>query len=61
VGIALEMELTGEPINAQRALAANMVSKVVPHDDLRMEPPHSPTEKSAVCCPLYVVRTFWTS
>lgn len=34
VGIALEMELTGEPINAQRALAANMVSKVVPHDDL---------------------------
>jgi enoyl-CoA hydratase/carnithine racemase len=34
VGIALEMELTGEPINAQRALAANMVSKVVPHDQL---------------------------
>jgi enoyl-CoA hydratase/carnithine racemase len=34
VGIALEMELTGEPITAQRALAANMVSKVVPHDEL---------------------------
>jgi enoyl-CoA hydratase/carnithine racemase len=34
VGIALEMELTGEPISAQRALAANMVSKIVPHDDL---------------------------
>jgi enoyl-CoA hydratase/carnithine racemase len=34
IGIALEMELTGEPINAQRALAANMVSKVVPHDEL---------------------------
>jgi enoyl-CoA hydratase/carnithine racemase len=34
VGIALEMELTGEPISAQRALAANMVSKVVPHDAL---------------------------
>ena len=34
VGIALEMELTGEPIGAQRALAANMVSKVVPHDEL---------------------------
>ena len=34
VGIALEMELTGEPIDAQRALAANMVSRVVPHDDL---------------------------
>jgi enoyl-CoA hydratase/carnithine racemase len=34
VGIALEMELTGEPINAQRALAVNMISKVVPHDEL---------------------------
>ena len=28
------MELTGEPISAQRALAANMVSKVVPHGEL---------------------------
>ena len=34
MGIALEMELTGEAISAQRALAANMVSKVVPHDEL---------------------------
>ena len=34
VGIALEMELTGEPISAQRALAANMVSMVVPHGEL---------------------------
>lgn len=34
VGIALEMELTGEPISARRALAANMVSKVVPHEEL---------------------------
>jgi enoyl-CoA hydratase/carnithine racemase len=34
VGIALEMELTGEPINAQCALAVNKVSKVVPHDEL---------------------------
>jgi enoyl-CoA hydratase/carnithine racemase len=34
VGIALEMELTGEPISAARALAANMVSKVVAHDEL---------------------------
>ena len=34
VGIALELELTGEPISAQRALAANMVSRVVPHDQL---------------------------
>jgi enoyl-CoA hydratase/carnithine racemase len=33
-GIALEMELTGEPIDAQRALQVNMVSRVVPHDDL---------------------------
>src|SRR5271156_450477 len=34
VGIALEMELTGEPIDAQRALQVNMVSRVVPHDQL---------------------------
>lgn len=34
MGIALEMELTGEPIDAQRALACNMVSRVVPHDEL---------------------------
>jgi enoyl-CoA hydratase/carnithine racemase len=34
VGIALEMELTGEAISAQRALAANMVSRVVAHDEL---------------------------
>ncbi len=33
-GIALEMELTGEPIDAQRALAANLVSRVVLHGDL---------------------------
>lgn len=33
-GIALEMELTGEAIDAQRALAANLVSRVVPHDQL---------------------------
>jgi enoyl-CoA hydratase/carnithine racemase len=36
-GIALEMLLTAEPIDAQRALAANMVSKVVPHDTLMAE------------------------
>src|SRR3954451_22686931 len=34
VGIALELVLTGEPISAQRALTANMVSRVVPHDEL---------------------------
>lgn len=33
-GFALEMVLTGEPFSAQRALAANMVSSVVAHDDL---------------------------
>ena len=34
VGIALEMNLTAEPISAQRALQCNMVSKVVPQDKL---------------------------
>lgn len=34
VGVALEMELTGEPVSAQRAYAANMVNKVVPHEQL---------------------------
>lgn len=33
-GLALELELTGEPIDAQRALTANLVSRVVPHDQL---------------------------
>ena len=33
-GIALEMLLTGEPIDADRALRCNMVSKVVPHGEL---------------------------
>ena len=33
-GIALEMLLTAEPIDARRALAANLVSKVVPHERL---------------------------
>ncbi len=36
-GIALEMLLTAEPIDAQRALQANMVSRVVPHDTLMVE------------------------
>jgi enoyl-CoA hydratase/carnithine racemase len=34
VGIALEMLLTAEPIDAQRALQINLVSKVVPHEEL---------------------------
>ena len=36
-GLALEMLLTGEPIDAQRALQCNLVSKVVPHDELMDE------------------------
>lgn len=36
-GLALEMLLTGEPIDAQRALACNLVSRVVPHDRLLAE------------------------
>jgi enoyl-CoA hydratase/carnithine racemase len=37
VGVAMQMLLTAEPIDAQRALQCNMVSKVVPHDDLMEE------------------------
>ena len=37
VGFALEMLLTGEPFSAQRALTANMISRVVPHDELMAE------------------------
>ena len=33
-GLALEMLLTAEPIDAQRALQANLVARVVPHDEL---------------------------
>src|SRR3954466_2533983 len=36
-GVALEMLLTGEPIDAQRALQCNLVSRVVPHDRLMEE------------------------
>ncbi len=36
-GVALEMLLTAEPIDAQRALATNLVSRVVPHDRLTEE------------------------
>src|SRR5437870_2194155 len=36
-GLALEMLLTAEPIDAERALRANLVSKVVPHDRLMEE------------------------
>lgn len=36
-GVALEMLLTAEPIDAQRALQCNLVSRVVPHDELMAE------------------------
>jgi enoyl-CoA hydratase/carnithine racemase len=36
-GVALEMLLTAEPIDAERALRCNMVSRVVPHDALMAE------------------------
>jgi enoyl-CoA hydratase/carnithine racemase len=36
-GIALEMLLTAEPIDARRALQCNLVSKVVPHEHLMEE------------------------
>jgi enoyl-CoA hydratase/carnithine racemase len=36
-GIALEMLLTAEPIDAHRALQCNMVSRVVPHEHLMEE------------------------
>ena len=37
VGVALELLLTGEPISAERAFTANMVSRVVPHEKLMEE------------------------
>jgi enoyl-CoA hydratase/carnithine racemase len=35
--VALEMLLTAEPIDAQRALQCNLVSRVVPHEQLMEE------------------------
>ena len=37
VGFAMEMVLTGEHVSAQRAYAANMVNRVVPHERLAEE------------------------
>jgi enoyl-CoA hydratase/carnithine racemase len=37
VGVAMQMLLTAEPIDARRALECNMVAKVVPHEDLMDE------------------------
>src|SRR4051794_35927408 len=36
-GVALEMLLTAEPIDAERALQCNMVARIVPHDELMAE------------------------
>ena len=37
VGVAMQMVLTAEPIDAQQALQCNMVTKVVPHEQLMQE------------------------
>ena len=37
VGVAMEMLLTAEPFDAQRALQCNLVNRVVPHDRLMAE------------------------
>ncbi len=37
VGVAMQLVLTAEPIDAQRALQCNLVTKVVPHDRLAEE------------------------
>ncbi len=34
VGVAMQLVLTAEPVDAQRALQCNLVTKVVPHDRL---------------------------
>jgi enoyl-CoA hydratase/carnithine racemase len=34
IAVALDLELSGEPINAQRALQTNLVTRVVAHDEL---------------------------
>src|SRR5258707_12491060 len=48
VGVALEMLLTGEPISAERALTANMVARVVPHEKL-MEETDAVVQRSLRC------------
>ena len=37
VGVAMQLVLTAEPIDAERALQCNLVMKVVPHDRLSDE------------------------
>jgi enoyl-CoA hydratase/carnithine racemase len=40
VGIAMELELMGEPIDAQRAKECHLVNRVVPHDELMATAEH---------------------
>jgi enoyl-CoA hydratase len=40
VGIAMELELMGEPIDAQRAKEVHLVNRVVPHDELMATAEH---------------------
>merc|ERR1719281_27913 len=44
--LAMEMNLTGNPISAERAMVAGLVSKVVPHDQL-LEETHKTAAKIA--------------
>jgi enoyl-CoA hydratase/carnithine racemase len=37
VGVAMQLVLTAEPVDAQRALQCNLVTKVVPHERLMQE------------------------
>src|SRR5262249_60128083 len=37
VGVAMQLVLTAEPVDAQRALQCNLVTKVVPHERLLEE------------------------
>jgi enoyl-CoA hydratase len=53
LGIALEMTLTGEPINAQRAYELGLVNAVVPPDDV-METAVTVAERIAANGPLAV-------
>jgi enoyl-CoA hydratase/carnithine racemase len=37
VGVAMQLVLTAEPIDAERALRCNLLTKVVPHEELMAE------------------------
>ena len=44
VGVAMQLVLTAEPIDTQRALQCNLLAKVVPHDRLAEETKCSPAD-----------------